>query len=117
MFIPNTTALLHRMNGRNPFGRAIFDPAVPIKVGVVDLGDLVTPSQVRADQSASRGAADIDTIKTATILVPKNIVVKNGDVIEIDGFHVKVSGIMPRRNVLGQLDHWQIAGSIQAGDL
>lgn len=116
MFVANTPALLHRKNGRNAFGRASFDAPVGIKVGVVDLGDTVTPSQVRADQSASRGAADVDTVQ-ATLLLPKTVIVQDGDVIEVDGLHVEVKGIMPRRNLLGRLDHYQITGSIKAGPL
>lgn len=116
MFIPNTSAVLHRMTGRNAFGRATYDVPVQIRIGVVDLGELVTPSQIRADQSASRGSADVDTVQ-ATLLLPKNAKVKDGDVIEIDGLHVQVCGVMPRRNVLGQLDHYQITGNIKAGPL
>lgn len=116
MFIANTPAVLYRMNGRNAFGRSTFDAPVPIKIGIADLGDLVTPSAVRADQSASRGSADVDTI-SAQLLLPKSVTVKEGDVIEVDGFRVQVNGVMPRRNILGQLDHWQASGNIKAGSL
>lgn len=116
MFIPNTTATLYRMTGHNAFGRPIYTPGETIAIGVVDLGDTVIPSAVRADQSASRGSADIDTVQ-ATLLLPKTVVVKDGDAILIDGFHVMVNGIQPRRNVLGKLDHYEVVGALRAGPL
>lgn len=115
MFIPNTTAQLYRKTGRTAFGTAQFAAPVTVNLAVVDLGDIITPTAVRADHSASRGAADIDTL-TAKLLLPGNVSVSEGDVILVNGLYVDIDGKATKRNVLGEVDHYEVSGNIK-GDM
>lgn len=113
MFIPNTTALLHkRQTKRNVFGKIAFDPGFSIPVAIVTLGEVVQQSAIRADSSASHASAEITTLD-AKLLVSANIIIVKDDVIEIGGELVQVSGVKRRNNVLGELDHWEITGNLK----
>ncbi len=116
MFIPNVDALLMRKAPkRDIHGRESFLPARPLRCAVVRLSTMVEESSVRADSSASRGAAD-ETLLDAKILVPPQTAIGNGDVIQVAGKLVEVAGVHPRISVLGKLDHLEIGGNIK-GDM
>jgi len=116
MFIPNTDAkLLRKAAKRDIHGRESFAPGVPIRVSVVSLAEAVIESSVRADSTASRGAAD-QLVLQAKILVPPHIKVVKGDVIEVVGRLVEVASVQPRIDVLGKHDHNEVGGNIK-GDI
>lgn len=113
MFIPNQTGQVHRKQSkRNAFGKAILNPPVPIQLSVVKLGERVIPSSVRADQSATRGAAEIETLD-AKLLLPPYVQVSAGDVITVLGMNVEVAGVTPRVDAMGDLDHFEVTGNLK----
>lgn len=112
MFIPNTKAQLRRRGPRDVFGKEIFATPVEIPCAVVQLKEGVMESSVRADSSASRGAAE-ELMVQSKILIPNNVTVKKGDVLEIYGIFIEVMSSHPRINVLGDLDHYELTGTIR----
>ena len=114
MFRPNATALFIRKSEvRTIHGKEMYFRGVKIRCAIVNLTNETIPSPVRADSSASRGSAQ-DLVAQAKILVPKNTKVSNGDIIEILGFRVEVTGRQPRVDVSGRLDHIEVTGRIKA---
>lgn len=109
MFRPNLTAQLIRRGARDIFGQNAMSQPIPLRCSVVRLASSVVPSTVRADSSASRGAAE-ETTAQAIILVPSSTAIANGDVILVMNQRVEVTGIHPRINTRGVLDHLEIRG-------
>lgn len=115
-FRPNTVASLLRKNAkRDIHGKETFQAPVPLPCSVVILAERVIESSVRADSSASRGAADQEVLQTK-ILIPAHIAVKKGDVIRVLGRIVEIASVQPRNDVFGRLHHQEIGGNIK-GDL
>jgi hypothetical protein len=112
MFIPNTTGQHRRRMARNAFGKTVLGAPVGIELSIVKLGEVVVPSSVRADQSATRGAAEIETLD-AKLLLPAYVTVEHGDVITVLGMNVEIAGITPRLNALGDVDHFEITGNLK----
>lgn len=111
-FRPNTTASLLRKAGRNIHGRQSYSAPVPLPCAVVSLDERVVQTSVRADSTASRGAAEEEVLQ-AVILIPAKTEIAEGDVIKILGRNIEVEGIEPRLDIFGQLDHQQIRGNIK----
>ena len=108
MFLPNTRAdFFRRSNEANNFGRYTYAPKRSVPVGIIYTNVASAKSAVRADTSGSRGQAE-QMQGDARLLVPIYVSVKEGDVFFKDGLWLEVSEVEPRRNVLGQLDHFQI---------
>jgi len=113
MFRPNIKLSLHaRRAKRDIFGAEFFSKPVPIQAGIVRLASLMEMSSVRADSTASRGAAE-DMIAEAKILLPTSTRAKVGDVLEGYGVKIEVTGLHPRINTRGQLDHYELRGKIR----
>lgn len=113
MFIPNKVAILKRKTGHNLYGVATYAPGQKIQIGVVRIETMSDPTSVRADSSASRGSAMEETI-LSRILVARNVTVKQGDVLEVDGIALTVQSVWPRWAVTGDLDHYQLDLLIKA---
>ncbi|MGE8141854.1 hypothetical protein ACQKOE_07750 [Novosphingobium sp. NPDC080210] len=112
MFRPNITAQLIRKGAtRDIFGQPSYGAPAPLRCAVVRLTTDVVPSTVRADSSASRGAAE-ETTAQAVILVPATTAIAVGDVLELLGERIEVTGRHPRINTRGTLDHIEIHGKI-----
>ena len=108
MFIPNTRAdFYERSNKANNFGRYSYLARRSIPCGVIFLNVSAKKSSVRADTSGSRGQAE-QMEGDARILIPVFVKIKEGDVIFKDNLWLEVIEVEPRRNLLGQLDHFQI---------
>lgn len=112
MFIPNTSGFLHKRKGRSVHGKTQFLAPVLIELAVVNLGVSTEDSEVRADQSASRASAEITALK-AKLLLPASVTVSRGDVIQVAGQLVEVSGITPRIHVAGDVDHYEVDGNLK----
>lgn len=116
MFRPNTVASLLRKDAkRNIHGKESFQAPVPLPCAVVSLADRVVESSVRADSTASRGAAEQEVLQ-AKILIPIHVAVKKGDVIKVLGRLVEISSVHPRNDVFGRPHHQEIGGNIK-GDM
>ena len=79
------------------------EPCTPLRVDAQ-----VDRSSVRADTSASRGnAREFQT--EAKFLVPKNTVARIDDILEWQGDAMRIAGKMPRYNLQGVLDHYELS--------
>jgi hypothetical protein len=108
MFTPNATAVwLKKAPRRTLTGGEIFEAPRPIAIGIVELADAAAPTTVRADSSASRGAAD-QRISDAKILIPPAFAISIGDVLKVDGINLEIASVQPRRSVFGKLDHREV---------
>jgi hypothetical protein len=107
MFIPNAKGMLTRRLGRNVYGEATFYPAIPVPCAIVDNLDQVAKTPVRADSSASRGAAE-ETTATVKILFPANVVIGKDDTFTIAGLSLRVIAVQQRFSVHGVLDHREV---------
>jgi hypothetical protein len=113
MFRPNTIAQLLRMlPTRTIHGKESFAGPVPIPCSIVQLADRVEESSVRADSTATRGAAEQEVLQ-AKILVPAHTVIKKGDVLQLQDRSVEVMSVHQRLNTRGVLDHLEIGGNIK----
>lgn len=116
MFRPNTVAQLLRKDAkRNIHGKESYQSPVPLPCAVVKLTEGVVESSVRADSTASRGAAEQEVLQ-AKILIPVHVAVKRGDVIRVQGRLVEIASIQPRDDVFGRPHHQEIGGNVK-GDL
>lgn len=112
MFRPNHTAQLSRKSAtRDIFGKATYLPPSPMRCGIVRLSTVIVPSTVRADSSASRGAAEEENAQAVFLVMP-NTAIAVGDIILTLGFKIEVKGRHPRLNTRGMLDHIEIHGTI-----
>ena len=108
MFTPNATAVWLKKEARRTLtGGEIFEAPRPIALAIVELADSSTRTTVRADSSASRGAAD-QRVSAAKLLIAPAFEVRIGDVIVIDGISLEITSVHPRRDIFGKLDHREI---------
>lgn len=109
MFIPNNTCTLYRaLSGHTEFGEATgFDEGTIVKCGVVRISQVNKKTSVRADSSASRGAADEASGKSV-ILFPNDVTLEVDDAVVIAGFLLEITGIEPRYRISGALDHYEV---------
>lgn len=108
MFIPNNTAWIHRVSAtRDTRGERTYAKPVRIPCGVVTLNLEIGKTSVRADSSGSRGKAE-EQQGTARILFPSYAVIEDLDMVQVAGETLEVIQVMPRWNILGALDHYEV---------
>lgn len=107
MFTPNAQGLIARTIGYDLHGRETFGPTRVCPCGIVSLSTGSQKTSVRADSSASRGAADEIAAQKARILIPSFVSVGIGDRFTFEGQKFRISAVHPRRSVIGDLDHFE----------
>lgn len=111
MFRPNLDCVLSRSSGKTDvYGQPLPATKVKERCAVITMNLKNEKSSVRADSSASRGAAR-ELQADALILMGRNSKVAIDDVVEVEGIKIRVVGKFPRRNLNGQLDHYEVAGT------
>lgn len=106
MFTPNLAGVLRSMTGRDAYAQPVYGPARACRFGSVNMQIKSQKTSVRADSSASRGAADEIAGDRLRILFPANTLVKIADQFEFDGQLFLVATRHLRRSVLdGSVDH------------
>lgn len=104
MFTPNLVGNLYRSTGFDSYGRSSFSDFVLCPFASVTLKKTSQKTSVRADSSASRGAAD-EIVSNARILVPGYIVIEVGDEFEFQTTRYRIVSKHVRRSVFGRVDH------------
>jgi hypothetical protein len=107
MFIPNNYGQLSRKLGANIYGERTFQAPVTVPCAIVDNTDQLKKTPVRADSSASRGAAEED-VSVAKILFPANIAIAKDDTFAITDLKLRVTMVQKRFSVFGVLDHLEV---------
>lgn len=114
MFNPNNRAFwMKKASKRTITGGESFSARRVLPCSVVFLKDTSASTTVRADSSASRGAAE-EHQASAKILVPPQYAIARGDVVEIEGVLIEIVTIQPRRDTFGKIDHQEVDGNIRA---
>lgn len=106
MFIPNNTGMLSRRLSNNLYSEISYDTPIRVECGVVRMPVTAQQTSVRADSSASRGAAD-EITSNARILFTVNVSPQINDRFEIAGFKLRCVSREPRYSVAGILDHYE----------
>lgn len=112
MYLPNSKLTLKLASGKTDVyaqpipGRTITEPCCIVSIQNVD-----KKTSVRADSSASRGAAEESVVDATLLLGPKtqaNLL----DIITVAGYKIKITGKASRFDLSGKLDHFEVTGMI-----
>ena len=110
MFRPNLDCLVSKLSGRDVYGQTLTAKIHRERCSIVTFDIQNLKSSVRADSSASRGAAQ-EEVAQVVILLTKNTVARIDDTITVAGRTLKIASSEPRFDVNGQLDHHRITCS------
>ena len=105
MFRAKLTGHIAEKTGYDLYGQPLAAVLRPIRFSQVNLRRKSGKTTVRADSSASRGAADEITTDLACILVPPQERIQIGDIFHFDGDSYVVVSRHVRRSVAGAVDH------------
>jgi hypothetical protein len=111
LFIPNLHCTIYPQTGLDLYGKPVFGDPIKEKCAIVKLDVVAMKTTVRADSSASRGAAD-ELTSMARILFTNTSKVQIGDKIIVAGQDLKVLSKFPRYSIDGEFDHWQVDAGI-----
>ncbi|MER9176317.1 hypothetical protein NKH72_22315 [Mesorhizobium sp. M0955] len=95
---------IERLIGRDVHARDIYAAAVALPHAVIALEDKDQKTTVRADSSASRGAAE-ETVVDGKILVPSTVSLSRRDRVTLSTGTYAIIATHPRYTVFGVLDH------------
>lgn len=107
LFKPNLTCEHRKPAGMNVYGEERLGDPVIIGCAIIKMMLKNMDSSVRADSSASRGAA-IEQQLEGKILVEPTSNVEIDDQLVIDGIKVRVQSKFPRHSLSGKLDHYEL---------
>lgn len=112
MFNPNHTCRFQISSGKTDvYGQSVPGKWITERCSIVNLIIRSEKTTVRADSSASRGNA-MELVADLKMLMTKNTKVSMDDIVELDGYRFVITGIQPRRDTFGRLDHVEIIGNI-----
>lgn len=105
MFEPNSVGRLFRVIGRDVHSRPTYSAGIECPFAPVNLEVGAQKTSVRADSSASRGAADELAATLAKILIVQYVSVTIGDKFSFEGINYRIARKHIRRSVAGVIDH------------
>ena len=109
MFIPNLVGSIRSAIGHDIHGRPQFGEVRVCPFAAVWFNRASQKTNVRADSSASRGAADETVMPRAKILVPITVPVGIDDHFEYKNVSYTVVGVHERYSTMGSLDHIEVS--------
>ena len=104
---PNNSCVYYRASGVDKYAKKTFDAPETIECVLISVNIDMVKSSVRADADASRGRSE-GLNGQARLLLPDCFKPAEGDYILIDEMWLEVKAIFPRKNLFGDLDHWQV---------
>lgn len=110
MFIPiRKDGLLFKRVGQNAYNETVFSAqGVQFGWGPVYMRDAQGKTEVRADKSATKSRAGMDTYDYR-LVIEKKATPENGDLITLGtGERMKVVKVQRRVDVFGKLHHWEV---------
>jgi hypothetical protein len=107
LFKPNQRCQLRKQLGHNAYGEERLGEPSTLKCTVVRISSGGQKSSVRADSSATRGAAE-EIVSDAKILFEKNATIGVNDQVSIAGVLLRVISVEPRWDIRGNLDHLEV---------
>ena len=109
MFLPNKLCYIRKCVGHNIYGESLLGKKQLTKCAIVKLIGEHTKTTVRSDVGASKSHA-VDQTEDAVILLPPLTKVNINDVIDVADTSIKITGIHPRYNIYGKLEHLECRG-------
>lgn len=107
MIKPNVACKIQSVDSFDLYGEEKLSPVVPARCSVVRLIVRSEKTSVRADSSASGGAADELTSTSRLLFLPRTKI-NIGDKVEIHNIELRVETIHPRFDVRGRHDHNEV---------
>lgn len=111
LLIPNIRCVVTKHAGLDIYGQPQSGAVYKEKCAIVKLITKTAPTPIRADASASRGAAR-EQIADAELLFASTTQVDIDDFIVVSGVTLRAIGKFPRHSLSGKLDHYQILCNI-----
>lgn len=112
MFQPNRKCRIQLASGKSDVygqprpGRWITEPCAIVQLKISN-----EKSSVRADSSASRGNA-MELNADAVLLLSKATKANIDDVLELQGYKLRITARVERFDTVGNLDHFEIHANI-----
>lgn len=106
LFKPNLDCTVRRKAGTNAYGEESLGDPIPARCAIVRMNRTAEQSTVRADSSASRGAAREFIGAAQVLFLPTDLVAD--DQVEILGNLLRVKSVEPRLDIRGRLDHIEV---------
>jgi hypothetical protein len=113
MFQPNLTGRLSSRVNRDQHGRITWGDQIVCPFAIVNLEISDEKTSVRADSSASRGAADERAAVRAVILIGLSPEPRIGDLFSFEGINYMINERHVRRSVTGVIDHYECGMEIK----
>lgn len=107
MFTPNTTGSYSAKAPADRNGEYGFGPARTVRCGIVELTGLLKKTPPRAGTSASKGANDEDVASARILFRAADLKPEIGDRFVVQGIDLRFTGVEPRFDVFGRLDHYE----------
>lgn len=104
---PNLTVSLYRKNGFDIYGKPLVSSPVSVQVAYVTRHHKIQKSETNAALASTRSNSE-GFVGEAVLLFPFDQTVAFGDEIVIGSDRYEVSGVRPRLNVRGELDHYEV---------
>lgn len=112
MFKPNIACKVHRSSGQTDvYGQPKPTTIIKDRCSIINLNMKSLKTTVRADSSASRGAAS-EEVLDAFLLMAITTKTQIDDVVEVAGVKIRVTRKFPRYDLIGTLHHYEIGGMI-----
>jgi len=112
MFRPNQNCTIRRSSSKTDvYGQPLPGSTVSERCAIVKLNVQNMKSSVRADTTASRGTAQEKQVEALILLDPKTVA-SIDDIMEVHGVVLRIVSMFPRHSVSGQLDHYEVTGTI-----
>lgn len=105
-FRPNQICWVFQQTETNAYGEPVFADGYIHEIGIVKLIAGAKKTTVRADSSASRGAAE-ETLAMSKILFSKKKDPLVGSKVQYRDMLMRINAVHPRYSVYGQLDHYE----------
>lgn len=108
MFRPNLDCHIQKSSGKTDvYGMPIPGRKIKERMAIVELNLMAVKSSVRADSSASRGAAQ-ELEVSSKFLLTANTKAAIDDILIFGENRFRIVSIFPRHDVQGRLDHHEI---------
>ncbi len=111
MLNSNLTGQVRKLTGLDRYGQAALGVAVDQRCAIVKLKNEMVHTTVRADSSQSRGHGD-EFVSNNKVLIQGDTIAALGDQLVILGFKIKITGMHPRLDVSGRIDHHELTGEL-----
>lgn len=107
MLIPNTTGQLSRRTGTDIYSQESYAAPVTVQCAIVQLLTKIQITKVRSEYSATRANAE-EEVSVSKILFPASVTIEDQDKFTISGVELRVTGVQERRDVFGNIDHFEV---------